>query len=119
MATRSVNLTKRLDDFVEKGVSSGRYGNGSEVVREGLRLLEKQEREEAAWDAYVVKEAQEGIDDIERGDCVLIESDEDLDRIMAEIFDRAKGEAEGRPLECLGSRDLRFPQRPFATSARS
>ena len=39
MPTRNVNLTEHFDRFIETGVSSGRFSNASEVVREGLRLL--------------------------------------------------------------------------------
>jgi antitoxin ParD1/3/4 len=39
--TRNVSLTEHLDGFVEGAVASGRYQNASEVVREGLRLLER------------------------------------------------------------------------------
>ena len=92
MPTRNVNLTKRFDDLIERNVASGRYGNASEVVREGQRLLEKQEKEEAAWEEYVMKEAQVGIDDIERGDYILLESDEDVTRVMSESFDQAMKE---------------------------
>lgn len=35
-------------EFVEKVVASGRYQNGSEVLREGLRLVENREPEEKA-----------------------------------------------------------------------
>ncbi|HEX4125747.1 MAG TPA: type II toxin-antitoxin system ParD family antitoxin [Tepidisphaeraceae bacterium] len=48
MATRSslnVSLTPELNRFVQERVSNGRYQTASEVVREGLRLLEQQERE--------------------------------------------------------------------------
>jgi len=45
MPTRNVNLTDKLDRFVAKTVKSGRYENASEVVRAGLRSLERQERE--------------------------------------------------------------------------
>lgn len=40
MPTRNINLTDRLDAFIEGRVAAGRYQNASEVVREGLRLLE-------------------------------------------------------------------------------
>lgn len=48
MPTRNISLTDHLDDFVEKQVSQGRYGNASEVVREGLRRMEA---ERLAYDA--------------------------------------------------------------------
>ena len=39
----NVSLTSRLADLVHKKVESGRYKSASEVVREGLRLLEEQD----------------------------------------------------------------------------
>jgi antitoxin ParD1/3/4 len=45
MPTRNVNLTDELDSFVLATVESGRYENASEVVRAGLRMLERDERE--------------------------------------------------------------------------
>jgi antitoxin ParD1/3/4 len=45
MPTRNVNLTDELDHFVAKKVRSGRYENASEVVRAGLRTLEREERQ--------------------------------------------------------------------------
>ena len=48
MPTRNVNLTKELDRYVATKVKSGRYENASEVVRAGLRTLEREEQEHAA-----------------------------------------------------------------------
>ena len=48
MPTRNVNLTNELDRFVTAKVESGRYENASEVVRAGLRALERSEQEYAA-----------------------------------------------------------------------
>jgi antitoxin ParD1/3/4 len=45
MPTRNVNLTDELDRFVAKKVMTGRYENASEVVRAGLRNLEREEQE--------------------------------------------------------------------------
>src|ERR1700734_257847 len=45
MPTRNVNLTNELDRFVAKKVKTGRYENASEVVRAGLRNLEREEQE--------------------------------------------------------------------------
>ena len=47
MATRNVVLTDHLEQVVNDLVVSGRYQNASEVLREGLRLLEKREAEES------------------------------------------------------------------------
>jgi len=48
MPTRNVNLTDELDRFVAYLVKSGRYENASEVVRDGLRILERAERQHLA-----------------------------------------------------------------------
>ena len=42
--TRNVSLPPHLDAFVDALVSAGRYRTASEVVRDGLRLLEAAEQ---------------------------------------------------------------------------
>ena len=39
----NVSVGDRWEGFVEAAVKSGRYGSASEVVREGLRLVEERE----------------------------------------------------------------------------
>lgn len=48
MPTRNINLTDHYDDFLVSQLASGRFKNASEVVRAGLSLLEKSDKEEAA-----------------------------------------------------------------------
>lgn len=50
MATMNVSLSKEFADFVEAQVSSGGYASASEVVRDGLRLLR---REQAVQDEKI------------------------------------------------------------------
>jgi antitoxin ParD1/3/4 len=45
MPTRNVNLTPALESFVRAKLESGRYENASEVVRAGLRALERDEQQ--------------------------------------------------------------------------
>jgi len=48
MPTRNVVLTDHQESMIGSLVESGRYQNASEVLREGLRLLEQREAEDAA-----------------------------------------------------------------------
>jgi len=48
MPTRNVVLTQQQAELVEALVRSGRYQNASEVLRDGLRLLERREAEQNA-----------------------------------------------------------------------
>ena len=73
----NVSLTQQLEKFVNKQVASGRYQTASEVVREGLRLM--QEREQKLADLR--REIQIGLDAIARGEIV----EYDPIRIMAEV----------------------------------
>ena len=67
MPTRNVVLTQRQADLVRRLVASGRYQNSSEVLREGLRLVETREAEDEARLAALREAARVGIADIEAG----------------------------------------------------
>jgi antitoxin ParD1/3/4 len=66
MPTRNVVLTDHQARLVERLVDSGRYQNASEVLREGIRLVEQQEAEHAAR-LRALREAAAGIVDIDAG----------------------------------------------------
>ena len=59
---RSVELGK-LEEVVDRLVASGRYNSKSEVLREGVRLVEEREKRLVALDAALAK----GLADVEAG----------------------------------------------------
>ena len=84
MPTRNVNLTEHLDSFVETGVRSGRFGNASEVVREGLRLLEQREAEDQAKLEWLRSAASESFAALDRGEGTRFRSPDDLEAFIEE-----------------------------------
>ena len=67
MPTRNVVLTNHQAVLVEQLVTSGRYQNASEVLREGLRLVEQREAEDAYRLEALRSAVQAGIADVEAG----------------------------------------------------
>ncbi|HEY3898610.1 MAG TPA: type II toxin-antitoxin system ParD family antitoxin [Chthoniobacter sp.] len=64
----NVSLTPELEALVQSKVQSGRYQSASEVIREGLRLLEDQDRLREAQLAEVRRKIQTGIEQLDRGE---------------------------------------------------
>lgn len=92
MPTRNVNLTEHFDLFIETGVKSGRFSNASEVVREGLRLLEQREQEDRAKIEWLRSAANEGFDAADQGDYVALNSEEELDAFLGQIHEEVSAE---------------------------
>ena len=63
----NVSLTPELERFVEARVSTGRYQSASEVVREGLRLLEERELAREAARTELQAKIAAGWADLEAG----------------------------------------------------
>lgn len=91
MPTRNVVITQHQADLVERLVRSGRYQNASEVLRDGLRLVEAREADEAARLAALREAIQVGIDDIEAGRYIEFEDPADLRRHVRSVADRVLG----------------------------
>lgn len=51
----SADLGKTLEEFVTKLVATGRYHSKSEVLREGVRLIQERETRLAALDASIAR----------------------------------------------------------------
>ncbi len=98
MPTRNVVLTPRQAELVERLVASGRYQNASEVLREGLRLIEGRDAEDKARRKALREAARVGIADIESGRFRTFESPKALRRRLGALADNAiAGRAAGKP----------------------
>ena len=80
MPTRNVVLTDRQEAFINELLESGRYQNASEVLREGLRLLEDRAERQAAEIAQIRAGILEGMAQAEAGDFAEGSGDEAIER---------------------------------------
>ena len=85
MPTRNVVLTSYQADLVERLVASGRYQNASEVLRDGLRLVENRDAEEKARLKALREAARSGIADVAAGRYRSFESPAELNHHLASI----------------------------------
>ncbi|MGA8172458.1 MAG: type II toxin-antitoxin system ParD family antitoxin [Methylocystis sp.] len=56
----NVSIGERWEGFVDRVVKDGRYGSASEVVREGLRLVEEREARLVALRATLKASIEQG-----------------------------------------------------------
>jgi len=70
----SAELGKQLESYIQQLVDAGRYGSKSEVLREGVRLVQDRETKLAALDAALAR----GMADIDAG----------RTKPASEVFDR-------------------------------
>lgn len=71
----NVSLTKELEAFVSRKVKSGRYTSASEVVREGLRLLEEADQRKRfsfAMPAELEEKLVAGVEQLNRGEGIPV-----------------------------------------------
>jgi len=80
MPTRNVVLTDRQEAFLGGLVTSGQYQNASEVLREGLRLLESQLQRRRAELADIQAGVIAGLGQVERGEFAEGSGEEAIER---------------------------------------
>ena len=96
MPTRNINLTEHFDEFVDHQISTGRYSNASEIVREALRLLELHEQEREAKLKALRQAAKTGFDEIDQGLGIVLKSKKAIDRLFSEIDSEVRGKINRR-----------------------
>jgi antitoxin ParD1/3/4 len=88
MPTRNVVLTKHQEDIIETLVGSGRYQNASEVLREGLRLVERREAEDAAKLEVLRQAAGAGFGALDRNQFREFDSIDDLQAYLNDLSEK-------------------------------
>lgn len=78
----NVSIDPRWEKFIEEAVQDGRYSSASDVVREGLRLVQEREAETAALREKLRKSIEAG------GDV----SEEELDVFLEAEFEKLEKE---------------------------
>jgi antitoxin ParD1/3/4 len=89
MPTQNVNLPDHQSKFIRRQVRGGSYQNASEVVRAGLRLLERQSQEDRLKLKNLRRLAREGFAALDRGEYVELTTDS-LDEFFKRIDDKVR-----------------------------
>jgi antitoxin ParD1/3/4 len=92
MPTRNVVLTDHQYEVIDTLVRSGRYQNASEVMRDGLRLIEQRESEDANKLEALRRAAQVGWDHLQAGRYRDV-GDDRLEAFIGQLGARAGGQA--------------------------
>ena len=92
MPTRNVVLSEHQHELVDSLVQSGRYQNASEVLRDGLRLIEDRERIEEAKLKALKQAARQGWADVSAGRYIDVANDQ-LEDFVGQLGRRAAGQA--------------------------
>jgi antitoxin ParD1/3/4 len=85
-----ISLTPELEQLIQDKVKSGRYLSASEVIREGLRLLDERDRLDEPRLAELKEKIREGIEELERGEGidgeeVFAELEEDIQHVEVQM----------------------------------
>lgn len=84
----NISLTAQLEKIVHDKVKSGLYISSSEVIREGLRLLEERDRIRAEKLEALKREVAIGIEQADRGEVSPL----DLDEIHQEALNQVQAQ---------------------------
>jgi antitoxin ParD1/3/4 len=91
MPTRNVVLTEHHEKVIADLVASGRYQNASEVMREGLRLIEERDSRDAAKLKILQQAARAGFADFDAGRFVELQEDA-IEDIISDLGRKARSQ---------------------------
>ncbi len=90
MVNQQLELSEHDSEIMRRTVQEGRYKDANEVVEAGLRLLEEREEEERIQLERLRAEVKKGMDDLEAGRYVEVNSVEELDALFDKIAEEVE-----------------------------
>ncbi len=99
----NVSLTPELEKLVNDKVKSGRYNSASEVIREGLRLLQDHDELKRIRLDELRREIMLGVDQIRNGQSITLRTREDFENFAADIKRRGRERLEAKLRESNGT----------------
>ncbi len=90
MPTRNVVLTDHQAELIEQLVESGRYQNASEVLRDGLRLIERRDKEDEVRLKALRNAVSVGLADLEAGRYTTFETPDALRKHVIALMKRGR-----------------------------
>jgi antitoxin ParD1/3/4 len=90
MPTRNVVITDQQSRMIDRLVRSGQYQNASEVLREGLRLLDERNRAQQGKLRRIREAVALAVEDVERGDVEGFDTVEAAADFLAQVRREAR-----------------------------
>jgi antitoxin ParD1/3/4 len=81
----NISLTPQLEKFIKGQVASGHYNNASEVLREAVRLLMRDDEERRAKIARLRAMGEDGERDIAAGRFTTLKTAKDFDKFFRSL----------------------------------
>ena len=91
----NISLGTQWEAFISEQVRGGRYMSASELVRDGLRLLQEREELRQARLDELRTEIAKGLHDMDEGDFVEVDGD-GLERLADEVKTRGRQDLSGK-----------------------
>ena len=85
MPTYTIDLPEEQAAQIREMLAAGRYQNESDVIRAALRALEREEEDFQENQEWLRAEVQKGMDAIEEGRYIELNSKEDIDAYFEDM----------------------------------
>jgi antitoxin ParD1/3/4 len=95
----SIALTPRFEKLTKQLVASGEYNNVSEVVRDGLRLIEERKKLQKAKLKALRAAVKLGMDDLKAGRYIEFNSAQELNAFFDRLHDSLQAQPNQTPVK--------------------